>query len=453
MSVPRNLRYAGIGAAIVIAAFAFRPLWQSTPGKAPGPASAPAPATEAWQLARRAIATVTKLSFTRTDLATAAALARQATEIAPSQAFGWGTRARVEAMWLYRNWDFSEARQQALQEYASRAIALDPGEPNALFSQAVVLRHQRALPEAAALLQRALKTAPDDNYPRRALATVYQLQGRTDEAIATYKDALRRDPEDPLTHVAVAVIHANVARVKDNDPANVDIALAHVDRSLKIRPYGTALVWKAAYQASYKGDVEGARSTLARATHLSPEEMADDRMVYFQMWIALLDQKPERALEWAALTSSTYFSDTLVTGPMAWMKAFAHRQARRESAATEEWRAAEKLLRARLAANPEAVPTQGELAVTLAMLGRKDEAAKHFSRYDAAIREPGRPATLTHVRYYAALGDAKRVAAAVREARQTAALWLTPPVLARDPWFDGVWGKPEFQALEKGPGS
>jgi hypothetical protein len=131
------------------------------------------------------------------------------------------------------------------------------------------------------------------------------------------------------------------------------------------------------------------------------------------------------------------------------MKALAQQQAGRVNAAAEEWRAAEAVLRARLAAAPDSLPTQAELAITLAMLGRKDEAAKQFARYDAAMREAGRLGTPSQVRFHAAMRDGKRTAAALRDARKPMPLWFSDFALQRDPWFEGVRGTGEFKALMK----
>lgn len=436
------------GAAIA-AFFITQPMWRPTPSKrtAAAPAAAPAQASDAAAAARRALAQVTTPDYTRDTLAIAAEAAKKASEQDSTLALAWGVRARVEAIWLQRNWDVGEARRRTAQEYARRALALDPDEPNALWAQGTVLRVQRALPEAEASYARALKAAPNDNYIRRSLGSTQGLQGRNDQAIATYQEILRREPGDGLTHTALAVIHANTTFIRDNDPANLDVALGHLDRAIEAQPRANALIWKALHLAAWKDDMAGAKAAVDRIAALPHEEATEDRSIFTRMFIALLDRDPERALSVAALTTSTYFADTLVGQPVAWLKALAHQEAKRESAAAQEWRAAEKVLRERLAANPDALLTQAELAVTLAMLGRKEEATKQFARYDAAMREQGRTSTVTQIHFHAAMGDTKRAVAALRESRKGTPIWSTDAVLARDPWFDRIRDKPEFKAL------
>jgi tetratricopeptide (TPR) repeat protein len=451
-------RYAWAVFGILVAlGFAYRQLWHSDRDAKPAStASSIAPASDAAQLARRALALTTKLNFKTDDLATAADLARKATDLDSSLALAWGARARVEASWLLRNWDLSGSHRLAAQEFAKRGIALDPDEPNALWSQGWVLYSQRAFAEATGVFLHAVKAAPDDPYIRRALAYTYATLERTDEALATYEEALRRDPRDPITHYDLSIFYVGWGAPLNNDPANVDRAITHLDHSLAIRVYPGAIVLKAVLLAAWKDDLAAAVATLDRMSSLPLEDRTQDRIVFVEMWLALLQRKPAHALAAASRTTSPYFVDSIVAEPVAWMKALAHRQSGRESLAAEEWRVAEQTLRAQLEKTPNSLPIQAELAVTLAMLGRKDEAARQFARYDAAMREQDRTGTLRHVRYYAAMGDAKRTAAAIREARKprprselTPVMWVTRAVLARDPWFDSVRGHAEFKALLK----
>jgi tetratricopeptide (TPR) repeat protein len=433
--------------------FVTRPMWHTKrEPKAPTEAAAPAaPVSEAAQLARRAIAMTLKIDSKRGEFAAAADLARKATEVDPQLAFAWGARARVEAAWLHRNWDLSAARRQAAQDFAKRAIALDPEEPNALYAQAMVLRFQRAFPEGVALFQRALKVDPGDNTFRRGLAGLYRNWGKNDEAIAVYDEALRRDPSDTLSYYSLSILYAGYATLKDNDYANVDKALGYIDKAIAVNAFSGALLQKAAVLAAWKGDMPGALAALDRAARLPLEDTTEDRAIFFEMWIPLLDRQPQRALAAAARTTTTYFADAVVAQPVAWLKALAYREQGNESLAAEEWRAAEAVLRARLNETPESLSTQAELAATLAMLGRKEAAAKQFARFEATQREQGRTGTLNHVRYYAAAGDAKRAVAAIRENRKAPSIWLTDHVLRRDPWYDAIRGKPEFKALLEAP--
>jgi tetratricopeptide (TPR) repeat protein len=450
----RRIRSAYVWPFVGIAIAAFfitMPQWRTPKRERAAPAAIertrPAQASDPVQLSKRAVDLTRKLNFTREDLIAGGDLARKASELEPTLAMAWGARARVEYSWVNRYWDTSDARRKAAQDHAKRALALDPDEPSALWTHGNMLVAQGALKEAEATFTRALKAWPDDNYIRGSLTVVYHRQGRAAEAFALREEMIRRDPRNPLPYVGLSYAYANPSFVKDRNPANIDIALAHLERSIEAHPTAGALNWKASSLAAWKGDFRAALAALDRVASLPHEEATEDRSIYLQMWVAMLAGEPERALAAASRTTSTYFHDQIVPCPVAWMKALAHRQARRQSAAAEEWRAAEAVLRARLAAAPDSLATQAELAITLAMLGRKEEAAKQFARYDAAMRDTGQAATASHVRFHAAMRDGKRTADALREVRKPMPLWFTDIALERDPWYDGVRDQPPFQAL------
>lgn len=431
--------WAAIGISIGLF-FSTRPLWYpKREAKPPATASAPAPqAAEARELAERAVTQTRKLNFSREDLRIAADFARAATERDPSLARGWGARARVESLWINRNWDLGDARRRTTEEFARRALALDPDEPDGLAAQALVLRAQQALPEAVALLERALEISPDEGLFRRVLAQSYWIQGRTEDGIAVLEEAVRRDPRDALAYYALATSRVGITTARTDVPPDVDGAIAYLERALAIESFANAIVHKAALLAAHRGEWNAALAALDPLSVLPVQERAEDRATFFQMWIALMARQPARALEAANRTTATYFSDSLVAGPIGWMKGFAHRQAGRANAANEEWRGAERMLRERVKEQPDNLHPQAELAITLALLGRRDEAAKQFERFEAAMRDQGRTGTVSHVRFHAAMGDRKAFAAALREARKTGAVWFTEHVVARDPWFDAV---------------
>ncbi len=345
--------------------------------------------------------------------------------------------------------DVAAKRRQAVLEYAKRALALNGAEPNALWAQAMVLRNQGAHGPALELLQRALGSASDDNSIRRSVAGALRSVGRMEESMAAYEECIRRDPRDALAYYNLSTHHASNGGLRDGDPANLDRALVLLDQALGVQVFATALVQKAIILAGWKGDLAGARAALEPLAALPPLERMDDRVLYVQMWLALLEGDPNRVLAVAATITGTYFEDSLVAEPVAWMKALAHRAAGRESLAAEEWRAAETVLRARLQANPNSLATQAELAVTLAQLGRHEEADGAFARYAASLQDRGVSGTVLEVRFRVARGEAAKAVAAIAAGR-TRSVWLSSATLRRDPWLASLRGQPEFEALADG---
>src|SRR6185503_12532527 len=88
---------------------------------------------------------------------------------------------------------------------AERALALDPGSPEAHVSIALVRDwFDWDLPAAETALRRALELAPDHVPAHLYLAHVLGVQDRGREALASARAGLERDPLSPLAHVLEA---------------------------------------------------------------------------------------------------------------------------------------------------------------------------------------------------------------------------------------------------------
>lgn len=418
-----------------------------------GPAAPPSPApsaeaAEARRLAQQALAITRKMNYTREDLVNAADLARRATELQPGLALAWGARSRVEAMWILRNWEWEVPHHQAALDFAKRASALQPDETHALFGQALAMRRLGARPDALALLKRLLELDPGDAAARREYATQLSFAGQAQLSREQFEECLRRNPRDALAHYGLANNHAGFFRLMDRDLANVDVALKHLDQALAIEPaFVYALVQKAGLLAGWKGDIDGARAALAQMQALGFAELSDDRPVYMSMWVELLADAPDKALDAARRSTTAYFSDTSVAQASGWLVALAHRRAGRQHLANEAWRSAESHLRGRIAAQPDLLTWQADLAITLAWQGRGDEAARTFARFDAASRDSGRPVTTQHLRYAIGMGDTARAVEYIRVLRERIGIPVWDTALRRDPWFDPLRGKPAFETL------
>jgi predicted Zn-dependent protease len=135
--------------------------------------------------------------------------------------------------------------------------------------------------------------------------------------------------------------------------------------------------------------------------------------------------------------------------PKAWSLAQAHRLAGKENLARNDWQAAEVVLRQRLKEDPDNQRYRVELAVTLAWLGRVDEAAHLVDPIEPIWKEDvifWRPALLT--RYYAALGDAAKTATYLAQEIDRD-VFASRQVIPLDPWWDKVRESPEFVAVLK----
>ena len=413
--------------------------------------TAATPLSEGAQLAVRALALITKVGFTRDDLAPAEDFARRATEKEPDSAAAWGVRAGVQSAWLFRGWDNSEKRRQDTQSLANHALALDPNEPEALLALGHVLRSQGAFDQAVAHLRRAGAANPDHVRLIRALGYTLTQAGRDDEGRAVLQDIVRRMPRDPLLRYELALTYGSYGS-GGAIPENLSAALEQLDAAITIHPFSTALILKAALIGGWRGDLVAMRAVLDQQDKLPLGERSEDRSICVAMWAGLIEHRPDRVETAAALTARNYFDDLVMPmRPKAWSLALAHRLAGKDNLAHNDWQSAAAVLRARLKDEPANNTYKVELAVTLAWLDQREEAARLIGEVEPLLKEQP---TLWSARmlalYYAALGDAARAVPYLRS-RLDENVFTSRKVIPLDPSWDKLRGQPEFEALLKEP--
>ena len=429
--VPAWVIAAAIAAVVTFGGLFLRRSPVATPGAASGPLS------EAAQLANRAREMLDKIGYTREDLGVAEDLSRRATELEPTSSSAWSARAAIQSAYILRQWDLTEKRRQDTEAFAKHALSLNPDEPDALYALGRVLLSQGAPKPAEECLRRAVALRPEDNRLRRSLANALAAQGRSAEARAELEEALRRKPGDALAHYELAIEFFH------SDTPDIDSALKGLDAALAIQPLTSARLQKARLLGG-KGDLAGMRAELEK---IPPADRGEERAIYIAMWAALMERKPELVLEASALTAKSYFDDLTLAGPKAWLPALAYTVAGKENLARLQWQNAEAVLRQRLRDQPDNLADKARLAVTLAWLGRKDEAAREMAPVESTAAEMADRVLVRLIAYYyAAQRDAVKAVPWIRRTLQ-ARYWNTPSLLPIDPFWQKLHGQPEFEAL------
>ncbi len=440
-----------IGSAAIVALALWQPWKKSSPPPAtPAPGANPAVLTvsEAAELTSKAYDLTQRVGFTRDDLAQAEAFVQRATELAPDLARARSVHAWVRACYLMRNWDVSDRRLQDVQTDANRALGLDPNDADALNALSLVFEKQRLPVEAEKVALRATKTAPDNARSWLQLARALRAEGRRSEARQLMEETVRRFPKNVLCHYELANDFAGIGfNPEPFSPANVNASLEHLDAAIAIQPFGSAVLLKAMWEASGRGDLRRMRAELDRLETLPITDRTEDRAVYLAMWGGLLERDSDRVLATSKLTARAYFEDTLVAGPKGWSTGLAYRIAGKEGLARQEWLAAEAVQRQRLAEQPGNTVDQVRLAITLAWLGEDTAAQQIVTPIETAWRED---TTQLRARglllYYAARGDAGRAVPYLRMTLNYSS-FVTDHLLLLDPWWDKLRGAPEFEAL------
>ena len=409
------------------------------------------PLSEAQQLAARALAIADKLSYTRDELAAAEDMAKRATELESGSAHAWGVRAWIHATFILRSWDRGAERRRDTEKSARRALALDPNEPEALKALAELQLVQGLPAQAEALVRQALGVRQNDRRSFYMLASAVGAQGRHEEKRAILNERIQRDPTDVLARYGLAQTYFSGSSGQPPSAAELTSGLEQIDAALAVTPFASALVVKASCLAGWKGDLTGMRAALDQLEKLPVFERSEDQPLAMTMWGALLERNPKRVLAAAALTTRPYIEYGSSPCPMAWLAAMAHLLAGRDNIARLQWQTAEAVLRERLREHPEAQFEQAQLAVTLAWLGRTDEAARLVVPIEAVARERTNW-SLAHMLaiYHTALGDASRAVPYLRLMLNRSA-YLTDHTLRLDPLWDKLRGQSEFEALLTDP--
>ena len=97
-----------------------------------------------------------------------------------------------------------------------RALALDPGGPNALLNYAVILRRVGRPEEALPLNQKAIRLNPlGSTTGYRELGDTLRDTGRFAEAVSAYKKAIQLEANNIMAHVGLAATYSMMGLEKD----------------------------------------------------------------------------------------------------------------------------------------------------------------------------------------------------------------------------------------------
>ncbi len=381
----RGKPYALIVAALVAAGLGGAWWMRSAASRSNSPAapivvtatfSAPG-SNEVDQAIARARALVSRMDYAQDDLAAAEQLTRKASELAPDSAHVWAEMALMQSLYILRGWDGAEKRLSDTASYANRALALDPAEMDAVYALALVYASQGASAQAEAYCRRGLKAQPDDPRWYRELGGILFGEKRWDESLAVDRAAVKKFPNDPLSQYSLA----QVLRSLGDLPGSLE----HVNAALALSPYRGAFLLKTQI-LGLQGNVAGARETFEQ---IPPEMRTETRAAMVGMWLGLIERRLDHVQAAAALTTVSYFTDNFkhLNGPKAMTLAMALHVAGKDGLAHQQWQAAEEVLRQRLRDHPDDLEATAQLAITLAWMGRSEEAAREITPVEAAVRE------------------------------------------------------------------
>lgn len=350
----------------------------------------------------------------------------KATEIDPEFLLAWSNLSRVHAQMIHFGHDRSPERHRLAKEAVDRARALDPGSPEV--SLATGYYHYWANKDYSAARQAFLEAAqehPDRAEALAALAYVDRRLGSFQSSLEGLEKALTLDPRNPTLAREIGntyIFLGQAARARH-----------YLDRAIALAPNATHTyltkvdaIWR------LEGDLPAARRVLEG---LPPEDHPLRAWCLF--WQAIYEGTPRQALDILEGLNGDTLKWNVHWQPVALLEAQAHQLLGDHTGAREAYQRSLNVLdesASDAAADPRRLSAR---ALTLAGLGRHDEAVATArravellpTRQDALF---GPPRQIDLALVYVTVGDLDAAMGEIEDLLQRPGQ-LTPALLRLDP--------------------
>ena len=366
----------------------------------------------------------------------ALAFYEQAVALDPGFAQAWARVSEANSA-LSQYGTRSEPADHA-REAAKRALALAPNRPEAHhalgdYQLRVALDSEGAIEQYA----RGLRLAPDNAELLTETAAAELALGRWDAAVKHLRQAERLDPRSVWARKGLGTALLWLRRYSEAREA--------LDQGLALAPLDIQLIGTKSKTFLADGDLAGARAVLSAA----PKAIAPTALVTQAANAWVLDEQQQELL--LRLTPSAFEDDR-----GDWAISLAEAHALRGDAANVRIYAdeARKAFEEQLHAAPEDPSSRIFLGLSLAYLGRKQEAIREGERGAALApmtKNLRRGVFLQHqlVRIYMLVGEPEKALDELEPLLRIPG-YLSPGWLKIDPNFDPLRKNPRFQKLVAG---
>jgi TolB-like protein/Flp pilus assembly protein TadD len=366
----------------------------------------------------------------------------------PNYADAWALRSLIHSLQTMRLIDRGTKPLQAGRQMAERALSLAPDSPWAQLALGYHLTaniNRGGDPEAGRVpMERALAALPVSAITRYGALSYSWNAYDLPATEARAKEWLEAEPNASFPAWIMASM-SNVLR-------RPDAALRWTERVVSdpnitgIRAHST--IFDAHFYL--RADLSAAATAIEQ---VPARGRSVPRIIFCRWLVNSALGRHDDALQILATLPEPLLSDIAYSGPKALLAALSHTWAGRSQAAAVQFREAERLLRERLAGDPESEEFRIALALTLAGLGRAEEARTELALVEPALR--GRAPSLYRgqlfsmtAQAYAQMGDATATCYYLRRIFTELSIpMFTPASLRQDPRFSGIVGAPDVKAL------
>ncbi len=325
---------------------------------------------------------------------------------------------------------------------AERAVAIAPDESASHLAMGYYRQFvTRDVAGAAAEYSAALRSSPDNPEPLAAIAQIEQIAGLWDQAIAHFQRAQQVEPRAAGVALNVAMSMLWTRRYPEAERA--------IQRTLALDPHHIPAIEMAAMIDAARGDLAAARARIAGA----PPSVARDALAaeFAMVWdlVWMLDESQQQAI--LRTTPKAFFDDRGIWGVVLAQTLWLHGQ---RALAASYADSARVTLSDRVRENPKDDQQHLLLGLSLAYLGRKDEAIREGLRGLAlgpmssdALYGPYNQHLL--IRIYLLTGERDKAIEGLERLLKVP-YFLSPGWLRIDPTFQPLRGHPRFERLLSG---
>jgi len=447
---PRWLAPVIAGAVVALVALAISRPWAQRAAAPANPVAAPvadpAAAAELGQLRARIIPD----QWQKEDFEAVAPVLDRFILAHPDSADAYALRSLINSLQVTRNFDAGTKPLVVGKTDAERALRLAPQSPLAELAMgmhlvAMISRGGNAQ-ACRPWIDRAIAALPRDRLSRYAGGVsrwlCYDFVG-TERELA---DWLAADPQAGFPKWILA--QCRVVQRRPDEAEQFAREAARDEGITGIRARYTL------FESSYylRADLAACRAALQG---IPTNGSVVHRVVHARWLVNMAEHHWDAALQELVVLPENFLYDRAYHGPKALLAGLAHERAGRAEAAKAQYREAERLLREHLAGDPDNEELHAVLALTLACLGRAEEARGELAQVEPLVggRAPNvyrGPVVLLLAQTRGVLGDYSAMAPWVRKLfAEYSANPFTPASFSHDARFSTALAAPEIAALLK----